>query len=171
MTDDYGNPIECKECADVPSTPTVEGYGWNPIKMGLCDDLHPPVTGAGLDFKAPKKIVGEISIHDAIADELEAAGMPDVLRKHKKLPYASGVLSEADMLINNGRKEDYGHPVDNFRRICSMWEEILGVPVTPAQHAWCMCAVKMARAIESPEKREHFVDATGYVALAYEVQK
>ena len=171
MTDDYGNPIECKECADVPSTPTVEGYGWNPIKMGLCDDLHPPVTGAGLDFKAPKKIVGEISIHDAIADELEAHGVSNVLRKNAKLPYASGVLAEADMLINNGKKAAYGHPSDNFRRIANFWQEILGVPVSLAQVAWCMNAVKMARAIESPEKREHFVDAAGYVALAYEVQK
>jgi len=149
----------------------VEGYGWCPKEMGLCEDLHPPVTGAGLDFKAPKKIMGEISIHDAIADELEAHGVSNVLRKNAKLPYASGVLAEADMLINNGKKAAYGHPSDNFRRIANFWQEILGVPVSLAQVAWCMNAVKMARAIESPEKREHFVDAAGYVALAYEVQK
>ena len=170
MTDAQGNPVECKECADTPLTPTVEGYGWCPKEMGLCDD--PPVTGAGLDFKASKTIVGEISIHDAIADELEAAGLSDILKDaNAKLPYATGVLAEANHVINNGKSETYGHPSDNFRRIANLWREILGVPVSLEQVAWMMCAVKMARAIESPDHRDHYVDAVGYVALAYEVQK
>lgn len=64
-------------------------------------------------------------------------------------------------LATTERFDDYGHPSANFSRICQMWEAILGVPITPTQHALCMIAVKMSRELHQ-HKPDNILDIQGY---------
>ena len=62
------------------------------------------------------------------------------------------------------RGERYGHPSENFSRIASLWEPILGVEVTPQQVGLAMIAVKLARLIETPDDEDSIRDLAGYAA-------
>jgi hypothetical protein len=73
------------------------------------------------------------------------------------------ILEEAQNVVHGPRREDYDHPKRNFDRICRMWSAILGIEVTPRQHALCMIAVKLARDAHAP-KRDNLVDIAGYAA-------
>ena len=44
----------------------------------------------------------------------------------------SGVLAEADTLINGDRQKHYGTPQENFAAIAQMWSAYLGTSVSPA---------------------------------------
>jgi|SRR6185503_8714927 len=72
------------------------------------------------------------------------------------------ILGEATRLTDRTRKDVYAHPTVNFDRIARLWSVILGVDVTPEQHALCMIAVKLSRLIESPGHRDSLVDVAGY---------
>ena len=77
-------------------------------------------------------------------------------------PSTESVLGEAARLTGGDRQKEYAHPSINFGRIAQMWSLILGVPVTPEQHALCMVAVKIARLMETPGHRDSLVDLAGY---------
>jgi hypothetical protein len=84
------------------------------------------------------------------------------------------MLREAATLIAGDREAEYGTPQVNFGRIADLWNvqfrHLLaeGKTFTPKDVALGMTQVKLARAIQTP-KRDSFVDAAGYVALAYEL--
>lgn len=70
-------------------------------------------------------------------------------------------LQEAQRLVHGDRGEDYGHPLDDFTRTATMWEAILGAPVSAEQVGLCMMALKISRQCNRP-KRDNMVDAAGY---------
>lgn len=84
------------------------------------------------------------------------------------------VLKEAASLITGDREKDYGTPQVNFNRIAALWNvqaaHLLkdGAYFTPVDVALLLLQLKMARAVNSP-KRDTFVDAAGYAALAAEL--
>ena len=82
--------------------------------------------------------------------------------KFQDPPATESVLGEATRLTDRTRKDVYAHPSINFDRIARMWSVILGVDVTPEQHALCMIAVKISRLVESPGHRDSLVDVAGY---------
>lgn len=71
------------------------------------------------------------------------------------------VLTEAEGLVHGDRNEDYGHPLDDFKRTAAMWSALLGTEVSSAQVGLCMIAVKLSRECHRP-KRDNLVDAAGY---------
>ena len=71
------------------------------------------------------------------------------------------VLEEAQELLHGARMEEYGSPVDSFKRISKMWSIFLDTEVTPEQVALCLIQMKVSRAIYS-NKRDSFVDIAGY---------
>jgi len=89
-------------------------------------------------------------------------------------PPRVGLLRRAAQLITGDRESDYGPPSENFARIADMWNVQFskklapGVKFTPQDAALGMLLVKLARAVETPTE-DSFVDAAGYVALAYEL--
>ena len=74
---------------------------------------------------------------------------------------SESVLAEADRIVNLDRREQYGHPYDNFEDTARIWEVILGCSITPEQVGLCMVGVKLAREAFAP-KRDNLVDLAGY---------
>ena len=77
------------------------------------------------------------------------------------------ILAEADRLVSTDRNQDYGDPADDFARAAAIWSAILGVQVQPYQIGLCMIGVKLSRAVESPAKRDHWVDIAGYAKCGH----
>jgi hypothetical protein len=84
------------------------------------------------------------------------------------------ILREAAALVTGDRQQDYGPPAVNFQRIADLWSvqaaAILkdGAKFDPVLVALLLLQLKMARAVQSP-KRDTFIDAAGYAALAAEL--
>jgi hypothetical protein len=74
------------------------------------------------------------------------------------------VMQEAEALIYNDRREDYGEALVNFNRIAAGWTAILGKSVTAKDVALCMTWLKIARECDG-SKRDNIVDAIGYLGL------
>lgn len=85
------------------------------------------------------------------------------------------VLTEAATCVLQNRNAAYGEPEDNFRRIADLWSAWLwgrgllprGTFLEPHDVAILMGLVKDARAIESPQVIDHYIDKAGYAACAY----
>lgn len=72
------------------------------------------------------------------------------------------VTEEAHAIVNGSRRNDYGHPLDDFNRAGRIWAAVLGVEeVTAEQVAMCMVGIKLSRQCNSP-KRDNLVDGCGY---------
>lgn len=106
--------------------------------------------------------------HNARLDEIsidQATICDDVAKVN--LRYS--VLMEAENIVNGPRRAAYGHPRENFGRICDLWNAYLrgrpggaAAPITPEDHALMMVLLKVARLQESPEHRDSVVDICGY---------
>ena len=81
------------------------------------------------------------------------------------------VLSEAEQLINGDRAKAYGDPSVNFGRLAQLWAPILGAEITPTQVALCLTQLKISRLINTPDHRDSYIDAAGYIGLAAELAK
>lgn len=79
------------------------------------------------------------------------------------------VLMEAAHLIVGARDVTYGSPLENHSRIAQLWSVVLKREVQPYEVAICMALVKVARLVESPEHRDSYVDAAGYIGIAAEL--
>lgn len=85
---------------------------------------------------------------------------------------AKRVLDEAARTIGAGgdRHRDYGSALDNFTDIGKMWAVLFGVDeITAEQVASAMAVVKLARLKHTPNHRDSFIDAIGYVALGADI--
>lgn len=78
------------------------------------------------------------------------------------------ILGDAADIIDGERDQNYGDASTNFSRIAALWSTILGTAVTPQQVALCMTGLKIARLIETPDHRDSWTDAAGYIALGAE---
>lgn len=79
------------------------------------------------------------------------------------------VMIEAEGLVNGARAAAYGHPMENFKRICALWNAYLqgkyghdGYWINEEDHAILMILVKIARLEETPNHRDSLVDICGY---------
>ena len=61
------------------------------------------------------------------------------------------------------RGSEYGAIQDSFRNIATMWSIILGIEVQPAQVAWMMAALKIARGYQKHDSR---LDLANYAWIA-----
>ena len=81
----------------------------------------------------------------------------------------SKCLNAAADLVNGDRRQAYGEPLENFQRVATGWQTILGQPVTPHQVALCMAWLKIVRLVETPRHVDSYIDAAAYAALAFEL--
>jgi hypothetical protein len=81
------------------------------------------------------------------------------------------VLDEAKRITGGERRDDYGHPAEDFARTARMWTGILagklreGAEITAMDVPLCMIAVKLARQAHR-HKRDNLVDIAGYARTA-----
>jgi len=103
-------------------------------------------------------------LHDAPA----AAVMLAV--PHVEKP-AESILEEAQRITGGTRREDYGHPGEDFAHTAMMWNGILesklrpDAEITAMDIPLCMIAVKLARQSHR-HKRDNLVDIAGYARTA-----
>lgn len=86
-----------------------------------------------------------------------------------QMPQRQVTLETAIRLTTGQRREEWGPVETSFQRIADGWEPIFGVSLTPHQVALAMVWLKVARALESPESMDSYVDLAGYGALASEL--
>ena len=83
----------------------------------------------------------------------------------------SSILDEAKCITGGERRQDYGHPAEDFAHTALMWTGILapklrdGAVITAMDVPLCMIAVKLARQ-SNRHKRDNLVDIAGYARTA-----
>ena len=79
------------------------------------------------------------------------------------------ILDEAKRLTHTDRQKNYGSPYVNHKRIADLWSVYLETEITPSQVAWCLCLVKIARLIETPDHLDSIIDLAAYTAIYGEI--
>jgi hypothetical protein len=80
------------------------------------------------------------------------------------------ILDEAKRLTHTDRQKNYGSPYVNHKRIADLWSVYLETEITPSQVALCLCLVKVARLIETPDHEDSFIDLAAYASIAGEIE-
>ena len=80
------------------------------------------------------------------------------------------ILDEAKRLTHTDRQKNYGSPYVNHKRIADLWSVYLESEITPSQVALCLCLVKIARLIETPDHEDSFIDLAAYASIAGEIE-
>jgi len=78
-------------------------------------------------------------------------------------------LQEAHRLVYGDRGRDYGHPADDYARTVDIFNAITGRDLTPTEGVTFMVAVKLSRMQQSPDKRDHYTDAEGYIDCLWQI--
>lgn len=76
------------------------------------------------------------------------------------------ILEEAARLVNGPRRQEYGHPKENFKDIASMWniylrEKLPAMSITASDVTMMMTLLKVCRAKQG-YKRDTAADLCGY---------
>lgn len=79
------------------------------------------------------------------------------------------ILDEAKRLTSTDRQQTYGDPYINHKRIADLWSAYLETEISPSQVALCLCLVKIARLIETPDHLDSFIDLAAYAAISGEI--
>ena len=75
-------------------------------------------------------------------------------------------LFEEVIQILHARGSQYGHPIENHKRIAQLWSAYLNYPIQPNEVAILMCLVKISRQAEDPRVDDNYKDALGYISIA-----
>jgi len=76
------------------------------------------------------------------------------------------ILDEAKRLTETDRQNVYGDPLTNHQRIADLWSVYLEKEISPSQVALCLCLVKIARLMQTPDHADSFIDLASYSAIA-----
>lgn len=78
------------------------------------------------------------------------------------------LLHEAADLVDGVRNAEYGEPTQDFTRTAAMWSAFLDTPVKSSDVAVMMILLKCSRIAWSPDKRDHWLDISGYAACGWD---
>lgn len=80
------------------------------------------------------------------------------------------ILDEAKRLSAADRQDIYGDPLVNHTRIADLWSVYLEQEISPSQVALCLCLVKIARLMQTPDHLDSHIDLAAYAAIAGEIE-
>ena len=124
------------------------------------------VEGEPFDFRI-EPWTPEQAEREFLSAALEYRIVPAVGVPPQDVPDERPILEEAAEITSVERRQAYGHPVDNFRRIAATWAMVFedklreGESVTAQDVAMCMIGLKLARERHA-HKRDNLVDIAGY---------
>lgn len=90
-------------------------------------------------------------------------------RAERSQPYATRAKLLELAAQAAGSDDRHGGPGVGLTRIAALWSVLLAAPVTAAQVAQCMIALKLARLMHNPRHLDSWVDVAGYAACGAEV--
>ena len=73
-------------------------------------------------------------------------------------------------LVDGERAKQHGNYRELHEDVAKVWEVRLGFSVTPADVAWCMCALKLVRGCHGRANADDPADLLGYGAIWSELQ-
>ena len=76
---------------------------------------------------------------------------------------AAAILTEATKLITQDRANQHG---ESFKITAELWSAYLGITITQEDFCICLALMKVARAKKGSKIKDHFLDASAYMALA-----
>lgn len=101
----------------------------------------------------------------------QAAELDRFFRTIRAADEPRSILDEAREIVHGDREQTHGAPDHNLRAIAKIWSALLrdrlrdGDDVTPQMVCLMMAGLKLARASNRPEHRDHARDTVGYIAL------
>lgn len=146
------------------STGRVLGEGSDGVLSVRWDRYDADVTAHRQDLALEAAWFGA----DAAPTAPSAPHEPGATEPNPFDPVSAGILDEALATIAGSRQATYGSATDSLTAIGRHWEIILGVPVTAAQVAQAMIALKLVRLGQSPTHRDSWIDIAGYSGLGAE---
>lgn len=90
-------------------------------------------------------------------------------------PTITSLLHEAARCVDGQREQQHGDKYLSFKGIAAMWNAYLEnrkdktAPLTGSDVAWMMALLKQQRAQWGAPLRDHFLDAAGYVGIAWKL--
>jgi|TARA_R110000744_G_scaffold41057_1_gene93052 hypothetical protein len=75
------------------------------------------------------------------------------------------ILTKAASLVSGQRAEQHGDYVKLHKRTAELWSTYLGTKVAPADVAFCMVLLKVARDEGGAPNEDDGIDASAYTAL------
>lgn len=76
------------------------------------------------------------------------------------------ICQTAQRITTQGRRDEYGHPADDFARIAALWttflDKQLTKPITAKQVTIMQILLKTSRMVHSPNHTDSAVDIAGY---------
>lgn len=85
-------------------------------------------------------------------------------------PKPISILEQAQAVVHGPRRDAYGHPTPNHRRIADLWSAYIAgkydvkIELTPIDAVLMMEQVKIARLMQTPDHRDSWTDMAGYAA-------
>ena len=79
------------------------------------------------------------------------------------------VLEIARSIITGDRARQYGPAQKNHQTIADLWSFFIDAEIDAVQAATMMALLKVARMKADPKKEDNYIDAIGYLAIAYEL--
>ena len=94
--------------------------------------------------------------------------VPDAPPPHHPAP-REVALEIARALITGDRARQYGPAQKNHQTIADLWSFYIDAEIDAVQAATMMALVKVARMKADLKKEDNYIDAIGYLAIAYEL--
>ena len=79
------------------------------------------------------------------------------------------VLEISRSIITGDRAREYGPAKKNHQTIADLWSFFIDADIDAVQTATMMALMKVARMKADPKKEDNYIDAIGYLAIAYEL--
>ncbi|UOK18177.1 hypothetical protein SEA_CLAYDA5_24 [Microbacterium phage Clayda5] len=147
-----------------------------PASVEIFVENYPPCT----DFEGrpgePRVFTAAEEVAAGLVELIPAEFLKDQLGDFTpKTTKRRDILSTADNLIHGDREDDYGRPIDSFRRVAQAMNVVLEgeghPPISATTAAKLMIALKLSRLSGGDNKDDTWIDLAGYAALGAEVHE